>query len=63
LHLIAGTDPAAQLGFRGLIRIKITWTERLPYSFDVSRQPLHDHICHAVVRMQISPGLFSNFSA
>src|SRR5215831_16441517 len=51
LHLVAGTDPAAQLGFRGLVRIKITGTERLAYFFDVSSQPLHYHICDAVVRM------------
>src|SRR5215471_13763701 len=58
LHLVAGTDPAAQLGFRGLVRIKITWTEWLAYFLDMSRQTLHHHICHAVIRMQIGPGLF-----
>src|SRR4029453_9622676 len=58
LHLVTGTDPATQLGFRSLVRIKITGTERLAHFFDVSRQPLHHHIRHAVVRMQIGPGLF-----
>src|SRR5215217_9371003 len=58
LHLITGTDPAAQLGFRSLVRIKITWTERLPHFFDVSRQPLHYHVRHLVLRMQIGPRLF-----
>src|SRR5437879_1610269 len=37
LHLITGTDPAAQLGFCSLVRIKIARTERLTYFFDVSR--------------------------
>src|SRR5512132_3928596 len=58
LHLVAGTDPAAQLGFRSLVRIKITGTERLTHFFDVSCQPLHHHVRHLVLRMQISPGLF-----
>src|SRR5215467_9902443 len=58
LHLVAGTDPATQPGFCGLVWIKITWTERLTYFFDVSRQPFYHHIRHAVVRMQIGPGLF-----
>src|SRR5262245_60368214 len=39
LHLVAGADPAAELGLRGRIRVEVAWAERTAHLLDVPRQP------------------------
>src|SRR5215475_9593634 len=58
LHLVTGTDPAAQCGFRLFVGIKVTRTEGLADLFNVPRQALDDHVSYTAIRMQIRPGLF-----
>src|SRR6185503_11786721 len=57
LHLVAGADPAAQLGLRLGIGVEVARAEGPPDQLDVAREALHHGLGHAHVRVQGGAGL------
>ena len=57
LHLVAGADPAAQLGLRLGIGVEVARAEGPPDQLDVAREALHHGLGDAHVRVQGGAGL------